>query len=256
MTSLRVMTYNVRRCQGWDARTRPDRIAAVIRSAAPDIVALQEVDVNRVRSGRRDEPAEIAEAAGLSSYFAPREQGKDGAYGLAFLSRRPLHVRKIARLHPERRNENTIAFWVETDDGWGFINTHFLHGRHERRQAAETLVGRDWIGGARSDAPIVLLGDFNSTTSSHAYQILRSRLRPAAEGLSDGAIPVTWPSLFPVFRLDHIFLSPGWDVSTFRAPSGGAARWASDHLPLVADLARRVCGERASGRSRNEPARR
>ena len=41
--TLRVATYNIHRCRGLDGRTSPERIADVIRSIEPDVVALQEV---------------------------------------------------------------------------------------------------------------------------------------------------------------------------------------------------------------------
>jgi endonuclease/exonuclease/phosphatase family metal-dependent hydrolase len=40
---LRIATYNIHRCRGIDGRTRPERIAAVLRSIDADVVALQEV---------------------------------------------------------------------------------------------------------------------------------------------------------------------------------------------------------------------
>ena len=40
--TLRVATYNIHRCRGLDGRTSPARIAEVIASVEPDIVALQE----------------------------------------------------------------------------------------------------------------------------------------------------------------------------------------------------------------------
>src|SRR4051812_36498806 len=41
--TLRIATYNVHRCRGLDGRTRPDRIAGVLRAIDADVVALQEV---------------------------------------------------------------------------------------------------------------------------------------------------------------------------------------------------------------------
>ena len=40
---LRIVTYNIHRCRGLDGRTRPDRIADVLRAVGADLVALQEV---------------------------------------------------------------------------------------------------------------------------------------------------------------------------------------------------------------------
>ena len=41
--TLRVATYNIHRCRGIDGRTRPERIASVLRAVDADVVALQEV---------------------------------------------------------------------------------------------------------------------------------------------------------------------------------------------------------------------
>jgi endonuclease/exonuclease/phosphatase family metal-dependent hydrolase len=43
MPTIRVATYNIHRCRGLDGRTSPSRIADVIRTIDPDIIALQEV---------------------------------------------------------------------------------------------------------------------------------------------------------------------------------------------------------------------
>jgi endonuclease/exonuclease/phosphatase family metal-dependent hydrolase len=40
---LRIVTYNIHRSIGMDRRTRPERIAAVLRDIGADVVALQEV---------------------------------------------------------------------------------------------------------------------------------------------------------------------------------------------------------------------
>src|SRR5689334_7597558 len=91
--SLRVMSYNIRSGNGDLSAT-----AAAIRAVAPDIVALQEVDVHWAsRSGFADQATELAERLGMSERFAriyhlaplsdtmpPRE------FGVAILSRYPI----------------------------------------------------------------------------------------------------------------------------------------------------------------------
>ena len=57
---LRILTYNVRGCRGTDGRLSPERIAAVIAAARPDVVALQELDAGRARSGGLDQAHDIA----------------------------------------------------------------------------------------------------------------------------------------------------------------------------------------------------
>ena len=68
-----------------------DRVAAAIREISPDIVGLQEVDVNCERSGYADEPAELARLAGYPYYaFAKAIPLGSGEYGTAILSRFPI----------------------------------------------------------------------------------------------------------------------------------------------------------------------
>ena len=58
------MTYNIRGCVGADGKCEPARVADVIRSVDPDVVALQEVDWGevgelRVRIGAHTGEAEL-----------------------------------------------------------------------------------------------------------------------------------------------------------------------------------------------------
>ncbi len=68
---LRIMTYNVHSCFGTDRKLDPGRIAEVIAECEPDIVALQEVDVARARSGGVDQAQTIANHLSMASYFHP-----------------------------------------------------------------------------------------------------------------------------------------------------------------------------------------
>ena len=57
---MRIMTYNVHGCVGVDKKLDVGRIAAVIAQSKPDVVALQELDVGRARSGGEDQAHAIA----------------------------------------------------------------------------------------------------------------------------------------------------------------------------------------------------
>ena len=67
------------------------------------------------------------------------------------------------------------------------------------------------------------------------FEQLAARLRDArrAAGVRRA---LTFPSRFPMLRIDHIFTSPSVEVGDLHAPDGALAKVASDHLPLVADL--------------------
>ena len=67
----RILTYNVHRCVGVDGRLSPERVAEVIAAADPDIVALQEVDVRRARTGGIDQAEVLARELGMQMHFHP-----------------------------------------------------------------------------------------------------------------------------------------------------------------------------------------
>src|SRR4029453_6519769 len=87
---IRVMTYNTRACVGSDRRLNPERVARVIEALAPDIVALQELDVGRTRSAGSDQPAWLAARLGMQFDFCSARECDGGRYGNAILSRHPL----------------------------------------------------------------------------------------------------------------------------------------------------------------------
>ena len=46
----------------------------------------------------------------------------------------------------------------------------------------------------------------------------------------------TFTTLLPFTRIDHIFVSPHFEVYEARVPQNAVTRVASDHLPLIVDL--------------------
>jgi endonuclease/exonuclease/phosphatase (EEP) superfamily protein YafD len=83
--------------------------------------------------------------------------------------------------------------------------------------------------------PLVVVGDFNATEHSRAYQELTSAgLRSAHEDRGRGWA-TTWPNgeaWAPPIRIDQAFLSP--DVECVRIAEGRGK--GSDHKPLILDV--------------------
>jgi endonuclease/exonuclease/phosphatase family metal-dependent hydrolase len=67
---FRVMTYNVHPCIGADGHLSPYQIAEVISRCRPDIVALQELDVGRVRTGNLHQAEAIAQQLEMRFVYA------------------------------------------------------------------------------------------------------------------------------------------------------------------------------------------
>ena len=238
----RILTYNVHRCVGTDRRLDVDRVAAVIAALNPDIVALQELDVGRARTGGVDQAHRIAEQLEMKCHFHAALKVEEELYGDAILTAYPERLIQVGPLpgHPRiAQLEPRGALWVEVFiDGRTvqIVNTHLGLVPREQQIQAEDLAGLSWMEHPQCQDPSILLGDFNATATSVVYRTLTQRLKPARR-LSPKSSPTsTFPSQLPVLRIDHLFVSEGIRVLDVFAPFDPLTRVASDHLPLVMDF--------------------
>jgi endonuclease/exonuclease/phosphatase family metal-dependent hydrolase len=182
---IRVVTYNVHRCLGVDGVLSPRRIAAVIAARKPDIVALQEVDIGRARTGGIDQAHAIAQALDMQMHFHSVLQVMEEQYGDAILTARPSRLVRAAMLPGRariRRLEARGALWVAVDcDGTVLqvINTHLGLTRRERRLQVDALLGPGWTAHPQCTDPFILLGDFNAVPRGRTYRRLSARLADA-----------------------------------------------------------------------------
>lgn len=238
----RIVTYNVHRCVGNDRRLDVARIAEVLARLEPDIVALQELDVRRARTGGVDQAHEIGRRLDMACHFHAALEVEEELYGDAILTALPERLIQVGPLPGHRlapRLEPRGALWVQAEVGerrLQVVNTHLGLVPKEQQNQAEHLAGPSWLEHPRFVGPRILLGDFNATASSVVYRTLVNRLSPA-RALSPKTSPTsTFPSQLPVLRIDHIFVSPEIRVSDVFAPYDRLTRAASDHLPLVMDF--------------------
>ena len=246
---LRVMTYNIRAGRGTDNRVDLGRIAGVIESFGPDVVALQEVDCGRARTSSVDQASELGARLGMEPSFAACIERGSGRYGIATLTRLPLveteqvelPYRAGVRRSEPRRALVTRVVWSDgagsatpaesdadrdQDEPLEVVNTHLSVLRRERPAQVAAITS------ALGDRPVVVAGDLNCTVRSGPFRALCCGLRPAAPGAR------SWPSRFPVVQIDHILYRGRLDVVKAGAWTSGDARRASDHLPVVAEFAR------------------
>jgi endonuclease/exonuclease/phosphatase family metal-dependent hydrolase len=238
----RIVTYNVHRCVGTDRRLDVARVAAVLAQLNPDIVALQELDVGRRRTGHVDQAHQIAQRLEMAHHFHAALQVEEERYGDAILTAYPERLVKTGPLPGYTRVKSLEprgALWVEVEVGGRplqILNTHLgLVPREQQAQAAH-LAGAGWLEHPDCAWPTILLGDFNATASSVVYRTLTARLQPARRLARRKQPSATFPSPLPVLRIDHLFVSPGIEVLDVFAPFDPLTRSASDHLPLVMDF--------------------
>ncbi|HPA37865.1 MAG TPA: endonuclease/exonuclease/phosphatase family protein [Phenylobacterium sp.] len=242
----RIVTYNVHRCVGTDRRLDVGRVADVLAGLEPDIVALQELDVGRARTGGVDQAHEIARRLEMAFHFHPAMTVEEERYGDAILTIRPerkVQVGPLPGYAPVPRLEPRGALWVAIEiDGREVqvINTHLGLVPKEQLRQAEHLAGPGWLGHPDCRDPVILLGDFNATSASPVVRALTRGQSPSltpARLLSPQQSPTaTFPSGMPVLRIDHLFVSDSVSVRDVFAPYTPLTLKASDHLPLVMDF--------------------
>lgn len=239
---VRILTYNVHRWLGTDRKIAPARIAEVIASCDPDIVALQEVRVGRVHSGASDQAASVARHLGMDLHFQPTIRILGEQYGIAVLSRHPSKLVKSGRLptlSAKPAFEKRCALWVCADvEGQEVqvVNAHLSLRSGERRTQAAALLGSDWLGHPDCADPAILLGDFNAPPYSRSYRLLADHLRDAQLSNPVGEPQPTFHTRAPVLRLDHVFVTKSVEVVTAAPVRTPLTRVASDHFPLLAEV--------------------
>ncbi len=239
---LRVMTYNVHSCIGLDGKLSPERIARVIGGEGPDIVALQELDVGRRRTGGVDQARVIARCLEMEFHFQPTLCLETGLYGNAVLSRPPMRLVKadaLPGLDGKAEREPRGAIWCEVTVGEAtvhFITTHLGLRPKERFLQADALLGPHWLGHDRCRGPVILCGDFNALPFWPVCRRLRRRFRDAQQELPGHTPKSTFSGRYPLARIDHLFIDGGLRVLAVRVPDSQAAITASDHRPLIVDL--------------------
>jgi endonuclease/exonuclease/phosphatase family metal-dependent hydrolase len=232
---LRVASYNIHECVGGDGQRDPARIAQVLREIDADVIGLQEVDARPGETSESMQMQYLAAVLGLHAVAGPTLERSGGEYGNALLTRRRVLDVRHVDLTVYRR-EPRAALDVDLDiDGAAVrvLVTHLGLLPGERRTQVRRLL--DLLGESRSEL-VVLCGDINEWFAvGRPLRWLHARLGQAA-GVA------TFPAACPVFALDRIWVHPRAALVTLTAHASPAARRASDHLPVIADLSLRPPG--------------
>lgn len=233
---LRVMAYNVHHCNppSKDSLIDVDAIANVIKTQNPDLVALQEIDVNTKRSGLINEAKLLGHKTGMKVFFGKSIDYDGGEYGLAILSRLPISEETIHRLPTEVRTKGEprifVTVKVKMPDG-RFIRFGTVHFDAQKANLNRELQIKELEVLAKAESlPMIVAGDFNSYIKSSVIdQLDRFMTRTCQD------CPPTIPVINPKNTIDFIAFKP---KGVFHIISHKVIpeRYASDHLPVVAEL--------------------
>ncbi len=222
----RLMSYNVRNCMGLDGEISYDRVARVINDAAPDVVAVQELDSMTARYPEQDVLRNLAERTNMYPIYAASIDYRGGKYGIGMLTReKPLSFRRIPL---PCRSEPRSLLIVELPDYY-YCSTHLSLNAEDRVSDAKIILDEF----AKLDKPAFLAGDFNAEPDEEAMRVLRERF----DVFEKSGGNLTFPADKPDIEIDYI-------CRYKNAHSSGnvvdhkviEAVVESDHRPIVADV--------------------
>jgi endonuclease/exonuclease/phosphatase family metal-dependent hydrolase len=243
--SIRVLVYNIH--AGKDASGQPnlERVAALIKSTAADLVLLQEVDRGTKRSGQVDQITILGNQTGYSTAFGRSLDYDGGLYGIAALahgSMTNLATESLPIEPPQARAggsyEPRAALMLVASTRIGplnALNTHLDASRDEHYRLQESrhvlqlmrrMTANGWPGMAG--------GDFNAEPGSGTYRQVRD------DGLRDAWMECgagegfTYPADKPIKRIDYLFLTAQLACSHAEVIDSRA----SDHRPLLVTVTR------------------
>ncbi len=232
--ALTVMTFNL-----GPNRSQPAQLVSAIRAAGADVVAVQEL-FPAARNALQD---------GLADRYPytilPPAPGSTG-----LLSRRP--ISQLEWFRPAGFGRTALRATLDVDGtGWTVFVVHplpphlsrcgtcrlrFRVDDGERERQVEDIAGR----AAAVTGPVLIVGDFNMSEQSHAYDTISSRFGDAFREAGWG-LGLTFPNglqvgrlwvPMPFVRIDYIFHSAGLRATG----SYVGCRGSSDHCYVVARL--------------------
>ncbi|HEY3509165.1 MULTISPECIES: endonuclease/exonuclease/phosphatase family protein [Kribbella] len=212
---LRVLTHNVDA-----ANPDPKQTAKDLLGADADVVALEELTPADLKiykaSFAKTYPYEVTrDTVALWSKY-PVVETKSVDVGFAWTRALRAEV---------RTTKGTVAVYVAHLASVRVGTSGFTSD-----QRNETIKELGQQIAADKSSAVIVMGDFNGTVNDRSLAPLTVGLR-SAQGAAGTGFGFTWPSAFPMARIDHILVrgitpTKAWVMS----PTG------SDHRPVVAEL--------------------
>jgi endonuclease/exonuclease/phosphatase family metal-dependent hydrolase len=255
--NIKVMTYNIRcgYCEdsssvnNWSKRKY--LVAYMIKNHNPDLIGLQEAEQFQIKDlvemlddynwygVGRDDGKEKGESTAI--LFRKRLFILDGEKTL-WLSETPEIISKGWDAALNRTITITLLEDMLTSQEFYFLNTHFDHiGEKARAESSKLFINE--IDKFDKNVPVILTGDFNYTSSSDGYKIIKSKLFDAmtiSEQQSIGG-NITFNGFGKEIKsdnkIDFIFVNKNVEVLTHLIDTTTYnGLFPSDHYPVISEL--------------------
>jgi len=235
--AITVMTYNIHHANPPSKASAGtidvEAIAAVINQQKPDVVALQEVDVNTKRAGM-NEAVILAEKTKMNFYFARAIDFDGGQYGVAILSKYGLAggttypLPTLAGTNGEPRVLATAVVEVNSQK-ITIACTHLDAQRNDTNRVLQIRAITDIL--QKESNPVILSGDLNATPGGSVINTLDQYFTRSC--VTDCGFTI--PQVNPTKTIDFISYKPAARFSV-TAHTVINEPYASDHLPVIATL--------------------
>lgn len=228
---IKVMTYNVHSCIPVGSSTpNPQGIADVIKEANPDVVMLQEIEVNTTNSGGIDQLAKLSELTGMNYYyFGKAINYNNGAFGVGLLSKYKLDATNTTMLPliPKKNSTDYVEQRVLAEGRITFkgyqltvATTHLDLTQYNRDVQIPAIDAQL----SKNSYPIIFGGDFNARPTDSGIATLQS-LSYTFTSLSGQSISN--------YLIDYITYRPAMRFKPMLHQIVTSAAGHSDHNPVV-----------------------
>ncbi|MEX1033409.1 MAG: endonuclease/exonuclease/phosphatase family protein [Cellvibrionaceae bacterium] len=227
--TLRLVTYNIHGGRGIDGIQNYQRIGRFLASRKVDIALLQEMDTRPRRRETEQDIVDLCQAHFSHLIPSPAVYSAHGWYGNALLTRFPVVFSQtidVSQFGRQPRNIQEVI--LNTPEGQlHVLNTHKGLRRIERREQIKKLgmhLQQPTV------IPVVVGGDFNE------WQLFSPYLHRLNEVLTPHPVGPTFPTRWPLLRLDRFWSRPGNLVQSARVLKTPETRLYSDHYPIELNI--------------------
>jgi endonuclease/exonuclease/phosphatase family metal-dependent hydrolase len=253
--SLRVATYNLRMNTANDkADAWPNR-----KEMVKSLIRYHDFDIFGTQEGFRGQLTDIAELPEYTFVGRGRDDGKEaGEHSAIFYKKDRLKLLQTGDFWLSQTPDkpslgwdatccNRICTWAKFKDAktqreFFFFSVHFDHEGVEARRQSGLLMAQK-IREIAKNAPVVCVGDLNSTPDTEQVKTMQTVLRDAYQVTQKPAYgPVGTFNGFkldaPLLdRIDYVFVSSAYQVLSYAdLTDSWRGHYPSDHFPVVVDV--------------------
>ena len=222
-SKLKVMTYNIKHGEKIE-QNNLDSLKTFLAENRADIIALNEVDSRKIRSGLIKQDEELAKELKMNNIFGATLNNGIGEYGNAILTVYEVLNSRNYLLPKYPNNEQRALLEVEVNiPELGQVLLMVTHLSNDAKQRAKEI---DWIEKhlEKVNKPFILMGDMNH------------ELKALSGIMTLNQNTTTYPSLSPKYKLDHIFYGIDQKLKDDDYKFITVKSELSDHLPFIVEI--------------------